>query len=359
MREQLKAYIDKLFEGTLDSAKARDFHDELLQNTLDRFDDECQSGKSEQEAYRIAVRSLGDPAELLKPFYPKRENTNTLRTVGIILYITSVVPVILLGALKAVPSTLGTTLMFWMIAAATALMILSGRAKPSKEAEQARMLRAIGVALIIASVSAVLIGAGYDEIRIVRLIPVDGAVLGVCGMFCMIAAGIVLIVTAAQKDHTDTVPQVPVTRTAPQASADSAAAAAAPQVPEMQPAIPKGLRIAGGILTGIYWVLVVMTYLSVSFSTDAWLYTWLIFVFAGSIYDIVKGIVRLCCGLPWLGRVLDGVIGLCAGAVFYRLTVTTGLWMVTWLVFPISACLQGIVSGIITLVKTSGKESIQ
>ncbi|MDO5703332.1 MAG: hypothetical protein Q4G47_08270, partial [Lachnospiraceae bacterium] len=30
MREQLKAYIDKLFEGTLDSVKARDFHDELL-----------------------------------------------------------------------------------------------------------------------------------------------------------------------------------------------------------------------------------------------------------------------------------------------------------------------------------------
>ena len=357
MREQLKAYIDKLFEGTLDSVKARDFHDELLQNTLDRFDDECQSGKSEQEAYRDAVRSLGDTKELLKPFYPKRENTNTLRTVGIILYITSVVPVILFGVLQTVPSTLGPTLMFWMLAAATALMILSGRAKPSKEAEQARTLRAIGVALIIASVSAILIGQGYDEIRIVRLIPIEGAALGVCGMFCMIAAGIALIVTAAQKDHTDTVPQVPVTRTAPQPS--GSADGAAQQVPEMQPAIPKGLRIAGGILTGIYWVLVVMTYLSVSFSTDAWLYTWLIFVFAGSIYDIVKGIVRLCCGLPWLGRVLDGIIGLCAGIVYYRLTVSTGLWMITWLVFPISACLQGIVSGIITLVKTSGKETVQ
>ena len=127
MREQLKQYIDRLFEGTVDSQQARDFHDELLSNTLDRFDEERSAGKSEQEAYRIAVLSLGNAEELLKPYYPKRENTRSLRSVAIVLYITSVVPVILFGAMKVRPSTLGVTLMMLMVAVATALMILSGR----------------------------------------------------------------------------------------------------------------------------------------------------------------------------------------------------------------------------------------
>lgn len=368
MRDQLKAYIDRLFEGTVQNGEARDFHDELLQNTLDRFDEEQSNGRSEQEAYRIAVLSLGNTEELLKPFYPKRQNTNALRTAGIILYVTSVIPVILLGAMDVRPSTLGVTLMILMCAAATMLMILSGRAKPTAEAERARMLRSAGVAMIIASVSAVLLGAGYEEIRLIRLLPVDGAVLGVCGMFCLIAGGIALLVTAGQKDHARTVPQVPVTRDAQRGAseqaADGTASSAAhaqndaPAAPEMRPAVPKGLRIAGGILTAVYWILAVMVFFSVSFTTGAWYYSWLVFVFASGVYNIVSGVVRLCCGLSGVERIIDGVLDIGAGAAFYALTAATGAWWITWLVFLIEACLHGIIKQIFRLARTSGKENV-
>lgn len=355
MREQLKTYIDRLFADTVQSQKARDFHDELLQNTLDRFDDDVASGKSEQEAYRLAVLSLGNSEELLKPFYPRSRNTGAFRTTAIVLYATCVVPVILFGTMDIRPSTLGATLMFWMVAVATMLMIMAGKARPTEGAEKAKTLRAVGVALIIASVTAVFIGAGYEEIRVIRLIPVSGAILGVCGMFGMIAAGIALLVTAGQKDTARTVPHVPVQREVsasqptPQPQTETAS--------EMKPVMPRGLRIAGGIISAVYWVFVVCLFFSVSFSTGAWYYTWLVFVFAGALYDIVSGVVRLCCGMEGLLDIIDGILSIIAGAMFYYLTVTTGMWIVTWLVFPIEGCIHGVIDGIIKLAKTSGKES--
>ncbi len=355
MREQLRAYIDRLFAETVQTQAARDFHDELLQNTLDRFDDDVASGKSEQEAYRLAVLSLGNTEELLKPFYPKARNTGAFRTTAIVLYATSVVPVILFGSMHFRPSTLGVTLMFWMIAIATMLIIMAGKARPTEGAEQAKTLRAVGVALLIASVTAVFIGVGYEEIRAIRLVPVSGAVLGVCGMFATIAAGIALLVTAGQKDTARTVPHVPVQRETPVAQTF-----AQPQpetASEMKPVMPKGLRIAGGIISAVYWVFIVCVFFSVSFSTGAWYYTWLVFVFAGGLYDIVSGVVRLCCGMEGLLSVIDGILAIAAGALFYYLTVATGMWIVTWLVFPIQGCLHGVIDGIIKLAKTTGKES--
>ena len=140
MREQLIAYIDKLFVGTDESQAARDCRDELLQNTLDRYEEELAAGKTAEEAYRLAVLSIGDTEELLKPFYPKRENTAALRGIAVALYCTAVVPVILLGVLGSKFAAFGVALMFLMIAGATALMILSGRSKSTKEA-RTRALR--------------------------------------------------------------------------------------------------------------------------------------------------------------------------------------------------------------------------
>ena len=364
MREQLKQYIDHLFLATDGSQKASDFHDEILQNTLDRYDEELSSGKSEQEAYRIAVLSLGNTEELLRPYYPKHENTGVLRAIGIVLYCTCFIPVIFCGVANILPSTLGVTLMFLMIGVATCLIILSQRSHPSRGGKQAQILRAIGVGLIVSSVGALLFGAGYDQIRMWRLLPVGGAVLGLCAMFLMIAAGIALLVLAGQKKREATIPVVPkepdpyasFNPAEPQRSAQQAAPSRQPVA--MEPAIPKGLRIAAGIITAIYWISVVFFYINISVTTGAWLFTWLIFVAASGVYDIAKSIVLLCCGLPWLARLLNGLISLAACIVYYYLTASTGLWLITWLVFVIAACVNGAVSGIIALVKSSVKEAI-
>ena len=55
MREQLIQYVQLLFAGAADCDDTRQ---EILQNTLDRYDDLIAAGKSEQEAYDEAGSRL-------------------------------------------------------------------------------------------------------------------------------------------------------------------------------------------------------------------------------------------------------------------------------------------------------------
>ena len=62
MREQLIQYIRLLFAGTPNS---EDMQQEILQNTLDRYDDLISQGKSPEAAYRLAIAGIGDINEIL------------------------------------------------------------------------------------------------------------------------------------------------------------------------------------------------------------------------------------------------------------------------------------------------------
>ena len=62
MREQLIKYIDLLFAG---APEAEDIKQEILQNTLDRYDDLISQGKSPESAYSLAISGIGDINEIL------------------------------------------------------------------------------------------------------------------------------------------------------------------------------------------------------------------------------------------------------------------------------------------------------
>lgn len=62
MREQLVNYVELLFAGAPDSNEIKQ---EILQNTLDRFDDLVSQGKSPEAAYRLAISGIGDINEIL------------------------------------------------------------------------------------------------------------------------------------------------------------------------------------------------------------------------------------------------------------------------------------------------------
>ena len=61
MREQLTQYVELLFAGT----DAEDIKQEILQNTLDRYDDLVADGKVPEAAYRLAIAGIGDVNEIL------------------------------------------------------------------------------------------------------------------------------------------------------------------------------------------------------------------------------------------------------------------------------------------------------
>ena len=62
MRDQLIQYVRLLFAGTPDSY---DMQQEILQNTLDRYDDLIAQGKSPEAAYRLAISGIGDINEII------------------------------------------------------------------------------------------------------------------------------------------------------------------------------------------------------------------------------------------------------------------------------------------------------
>lgn len=66
MREKLREYIDILFARAAPTARNAELREEVLQNTLDHYDDLLREGKSEQDAYRAAVDAVGDLSALIE-----------------------------------------------------------------------------------------------------------------------------------------------------------------------------------------------------------------------------------------------------------------------------------------------------
>lgn len=137
MREQLISYVELLFAG---SADVDDMKQEILQNTLERYDDLIEQGKSPEAAYRLAISGIGDITELLgaerltgtapsptAPVPVKKEASFTkrmLKAFAIFLYIISPIPLFVLAMLNMEEIGLCGTLAICGLA--TALLIFAG-----------------------------------------------------------------------------------------------------------------------------------------------------------------------------------------------------------------------------------------
>ena len=148
MRDQLIQYVRLLFAGTPDSY---DMQQEILQNTLDRYDDLIAQGKAPEAAYRLAISGIGDINEIVGNVQtqpssapaPVREQQEApqdiskrklMMAISIALYICCVIPVLVLGDVGN--GVLGVCLMFAIIAAATVLMVMSSGSKEDPEEKE-------------------------------------------------------------------------------------------------------------------------------------------------------------------------------------------------------------------------------
>lgn len=148
MRDQLIQYVRLLFAGTPDSY---DMQQEILQNTLDRYDDLIAQGKAPEAAYRLAISGIGDineivgnvqtqPSSAPAPVREQQEDPQDISkrklmmAISIALYICCVIPVLVLGDVGN--GVLGVCLMFVIIAAATVLMVMSSASKENPEEKE-------------------------------------------------------------------------------------------------------------------------------------------------------------------------------------------------------------------------------
>ena len=136
MREQLIQYVELLFAGATDS---EDIKQEILQNTLDRYDDLVASGKVPEAAYRLAIAGIGDINEILGTTVPPVAALNPaeksdggdnfakkiLRATAVGLYIISILPLIILCELGM--EILGLCGTLAIVAVATVMLIVGAK----------------------------------------------------------------------------------------------------------------------------------------------------------------------------------------------------------------------------------------
>ena len=150
MREQLIQYVNLLFAGVADSDEIKQ---EILQNTLDRFDDLVAQGKSPEAAYRLAITGIGDINEILgtapqtsasvtpvqsNPVQPETEEDikrKKIRAVAVAMYILCALPLIILSEFGL--EILGLAFTLLIVAFATYLMIVTGMKDDDDEDEKA------------------------------------------------------------------------------------------------------------------------------------------------------------------------------------------------------------------------------
>ena len=266
MRDQLIQYVSLLFAG---AENCEDTKQEILQNTLDRYDDLIAEGKPEEAAYRLAIISIGDINEILGqkdavlPAVTVAEaqtETDTafkklLRAIAVGLYILCPLPLIVLSELGM--DTFGLCGLLCFVAVATVLMILGSKKgdkpshsdnddedKPKSELGKSvsSLIWAIGLAVYL--ILSFLTGAWHVTWVI---FPILGAINAlVCAL-----------------------------------------------IPAENPtALRRNSSLKKGI-NSMIWAIGLALYFIISFATMAWHITWLIFPIIGAVQGLVRAILDL------------------------------------------------------------------
>ena len=268
MKEQLIQYVELLFAGASD---CEDMKQEILQNTLDRYEDLIAAGKVPEAAYRLAIAGIGDVSEIL-----------------------------------------GTT------AEAVPVKAHSAAGAEDHDTAKKKLLRAIAVGLyILAALPLIVLGdLGMDN-------------LGLCGTLFIVAVATVLILLGAKKD--------------PPEKED--------HKEETQSELSKSI-------TDLIWAVGLGAYLLLSFSTKAWHITWIIFLVLVALDSLVSAIIRnqeakhgyvMPSGSQTENRHINSLIWASGTAVYFIFSFATGAWYISWLLFPITGTVQGLVYTILDL----------
>lgn len=129
MQEKLKEYIDGLFASVPDSENAFSAKAEALGRLTLIYDSYIKQGKSENEAYALAISSLGNMGDILSRAQNGNENiadiqknrrlASLLTAVAVAMYILCPVPVLTLQ------DNIGVVLLLVIVAVATGLIVFA------------------------------------------------------------------------------------------------------------------------------------------------------------------------------------------------------------------------------------------
>lgn len=346
MKAKLKDYIDTIFADTPRSERVEELRMEMVQNLYEKYDDFVAEGRTPAAAYNMAISSVGDVSTLLAemagtgsastapsvsgtaqagstgratadPGLPplSQEEKDTVRryrlrsailtAVAVALYILCVTPPILLVYNEVV----GLVLMFGMIAVATGMLIFNSILKPDimqnhfwyrrwgkTGLEEARniMNRYRSRSAVLTSVSVAL----YILCWIPCVFLTQWGNLAPASLFFIVAVATALIIYSTMTKpeimrHPGMISHAN-SGGSPMGTEDAQSAQSDRTYDEEEDEDedePKGSR--GKVykaISGALWMLTVVAYLAVSFATQGWAFTWLIFLIAVAVDNIIKAL---------------------------------------------------------------------
>ena len=191
MREQLIQYVELLFAGARD---CEDVKQEILQNTLDRYDDLIAEGKVPVAAYRLAITGIGDINEILGsqpshaapqpnqsgPEVDSDKYRRLQRGIAIACFILCPVPLLLCVVEGQV--MIGITMMLVLIAVGTMLMVVSGKDQAQLPRRHSSLFVSIAMSLLwpLATIVYFLISFSTGAWHLTWLVfPIAGAISAV------------------------------------------------------------------------------------------------------------------------------------------------------------------------------------
>lgn len=266
MREQLIQYVALLFAGVAD---CEDIHQEILQNTLDRYDDLIDQGKVPEAAYRLAISGIGDINEILGTA-PR--------------------------SVPAQPASVPTS--------------------EETDTPQKKRMRAFAVGLYI-----------LCPLPLFAMSELGAEILGLCGTLVLVAVATVMMILNAKKEEQEQKERKKEdTRSPLQKSVSS-----------------------------MLWAIGLAVYFILSFSTGHWHITWVIFPILGALDNLLMELVQhkeqtgsVHFSSETVSRKTMGKCIWAAGLVIYLIiSFATGAWGATWLIFPITGAVKGLVTAIL------------
>lgn len=239
MKAKLKDYIDTIFTDAPRTYRAYELKEEMYTDLCEKYDDLIAEGKTPASAYHAVISGVGDISELIEdlkkeaPGYSAEPKTEQ----------------------KTEKSEVPKTDRFYT----------------AEEQEIIRKYRNRGAIFTAISVSLYIL-CWLPLVLLSVLAGNTGAIVGLAVMFIMIAVATSLFIihgstkpacmTKAGRSHRD--------------GGDDDDEAEEPRNPVYK------------AISGALWCLTVVVYLGVSFLTQAWTFTWLIFLIATAVDGIIK-----------------------------------------------------------------------
>lgn len=206
MEPKIREHIESLFSSAPNTRQTHELKEEIITNTIERYHDSLNEGKTQSEAYTLAIAGIGDINELLvelggeeirnEPYTAEQLGAiNSRKTmfkgIAVALYILCFTPMIILS--DTVLENISPAFMFFMISTATGLLIYSAKTKCidlesnqtiAANIRKSAVMKAVAVGLFISCVTPCIVFAGAGILADIS--PVF--------MFMMIAAGVLILV---------------------------------------------------------------------------------------------------------------------------------------------------------------------